>query len=111
VEYAEVCINDNVTFTPFAMKEITEMHSFVSESFDMSIQALRDNNLNLAEQVILNEIKIDEMEKSLRKSHIGRLNEGQCIVHAGVIFLDIISNLERVGDHAHNIASVVKQEI
>ena len=85
------------------------MHKFVSETFSMSIQTLKDNDVVKAGQVLENESKIDEIEKSLRKSHIGRLNEGQCIVHAGVIFLDIISNLERVGDHAHNIASLVKQ--
>ncbi|MGI6629091.1 MAG: Na/Pi cotransporter family protein [Bacillota bacterium] len=109
IEYAETCIEDNIIFTPFAINEISEMHKFVSETFSMSIQALKDNDVVKAGQVLENESKIDEIEKSLRKSHIGRLNEGQCIVHAGVIFLDIISNLERVGDHAHNIASLVKQ--
>jgi len=110
-ELAEASINDKINFTPFAMKELNEMHSLVSETFKIAIESLEESNTIKADRVIENEDKIDKMEKSLRRSHIGRLNEGQCIVHAGVIFLDIISNLERVGDHSHNIASVVKQEI
>lgn len=110
-ELAEASITDNISFTPFAIKELNEMHSLVSETFKIAIQSLEESNILKAKQVIENENKIDEMEKSLRRSHIGRLNEGQCIVHAGVIFLDIISNLERVGDHSHNIASVVRHEI
>jgi len=110
-ELAEASIADNINFTPFAIKELNEMQSLVSETFRIAIKSLEENNVVLAKQVIENENKIDEMEKSLRRSHIGRLNEGQCIVHAGVIFLDMISNLERVGDHSHNIASVVRQEI
>ncbi|MEL7564298.1 MAG: Na/Pi cotransporter family protein [Dehalobacterium sp.] len=110
-ELAEASILDNINFTPFAIKELNEMQGLVSETFKIAIKSLEENNLVMAKQVIENENRIDEMEKSLRRSHIGRLNEGQCIVHAGVIFLDMISNLERVGDHSHNIASVVRQEI
>ena len=47
------------------------------------------------------------MEKTLRKTHIRRLNEGRCETNAGIIFLDIISNLERVSDHSSNIALAV----
>ena len=54
---------------------------------------------------------VDVREMQLRRSHIGRLNEGECLTAAGIVFLDIISNLERVGDHAHNIANVVLGDI
>ena len=47
------------------------------------------------------------MEKTLRAQHIARLNAGSCNPGAGVVFIDILSNLERVGDHAHNLAMVV----
>jgi phosphate:Na+ symporter len=51
--------------------------------------------------------KIDKMERVLKKGHILRLNEGRCSGDAGIIFVDIVSNLERVGDHAVNIAEGV----
>lgn len=47
------------------------------------------------------------MEKQLRLNHIKRLNEGSCDPSSGVIFLDLLANLERVGDHSFNIASYV----
>ena len=47
------------------------------------------------------------MEKQFRKNHIQRYNEGNCETEAGVVFLDIISNFERVGDHANNLAQMV----
>lgn len=50
------------------------------------------------------------MERTLRKRHILRMNEGQCTGQAGIVFVDIISNLERIGDHAVNIAEYVLGE-
>jgi phosphate:Na+ symporter len=47
---------------------------------------------------------IDEMERDLQTGHIHRLNEGKCSAQAGIYFSDIVSGLERVGDHAINIA-------
>ena len=47
---------------------------------------------------------LDSMERKLRKEHIFRLNEGKCSPSSGIVFLDLITNLERVGDHADNLA-------
>ena len=47
------------------------------------------------------------MERKFRKKHIIRLNEGQCTGQAGIVFVDIVSNLERIGDHSVNIAEAV----
>jgi phosphate:Na+ symporter len=56
------------------------------------------------------EDQIDSMERALRKKHILRLNEGKCTGQAGIVFVDIISNLERIGDHVVNIAEAVLGE-
>ena len=47
------------------------------------------------------------MEATLRKGHIARLNAGACNATAGAVYLDMLSNLERIGDHAVNIAQIV----
>lgn len=60
---------------------------------------------DLANQVIKHEDLIDEMDKKLRSDHIQRLNDGTCNPNSGFIFLSIITNLERIGDHAFNLAS------
>lgn len=108
---AEITIKENLSFSDYAIKELQKMENLASETFKMAVISLKNADVSLADRVLENETKIDEMEKYLRKSHISRLNEGLCITHSGVIFLDIISNLERVGDHSTNIAAVVKQEI
>ena len=54
---------------------------------------------------------MDELEESYRESHIKRLASGVCQTTAGVIFLDAIGNLERISDHALNVALYVKDEI
>ena len=50
------------------------------------------------------ELRIDSQEKRYRRNHIDRLNRGECNPEKGVHFIDILSNLERIGDHSHNIA-------
>jgi phosphate:Na+ symporter len=71
------------------------------------LNALDHHDVSLAKQVVEKEEEIDRMERSLRKKHILRLSEGQCSAQAGIVFVDIISNLERIGDHAVNIAEAV----
>ena len=68
-----------------------------------SIEAAR-----IGEKEITNvEAEIDKMHKRYRDLHIKRLHEGTCNAYAGAIFLDLLSNLERIGDHSTNIAEIV----
>ena len=62
-------------------------------------------------RVIQLEDQVDTMEEELRDKHIERLSQGLCNSESGVVFLDILSNLERVSDHANNIAGCVKDEV
>ena len=50
---------------------------------------------------------VDAMERQLRHTHIQRLNDGSCTPSSGVLFIDLISNMERIGDHATNVAEIV----
>ena len=90
-----------------ALEEGNEMFLLVLKTLDKSIQALDEENPEAAEEAIELEQKIDDTEKALRAQHIERLNNGLCIPGAGVVFIDILSNLERVGDHATNLAQMV----
>ena len=83
------------------------MFELVVQTASLAIQSLDQLDVNVAKQVLANEDQIDHMERKLRKNHIVRLNNGICTGSAGVIFVDLISNLERVGDHAANIAESV----
>lgn len=106
-ELAIYRIENKLSFSDQALEELRIMHERVVKSYKESLTALKTGDTQIAQRVIEREGEIDHMEKTLRANHIGRLNKQQCIPGAGVIFLDIISNLERIADHASNIALAV----
>ncbi|AOT72406.1 Na/Pi cotransporter family protein [Geosporobacter ferrireducens] len=106
-ELAMYTIEHNIEFSEKAMQELNHMHERVVKSYNQSILALKTGDMRIAKKVAEREGEIDLMEKTLRANHIARLNRQSCSAEAGVIFLDIISNLERIGDHASNIALAV----
>lgn len=81
------------------------------ETYQLALDSLEKSDEDLANKVIENEKVIDKLERDYRKSHLKRLNNGSCLGSAGVVFLDMISNLERVGDHSVNIAQAVLGEL
>lgn len=108
-ELAQARIDENLPFSEYALKELERMYSIVFQAYKNALDALREEDKEKARRVIEVEPLIDQMEKKLRASHMERLNKGICYPSSGVIFLDIISNLERIGDHATNIAEVVME--
>lgn len=93
--------------TEDALEDISEMFELTISTVKKAIEALDLNSDQLAREVAEQENVIDRMERKFRKNHFIRLNEGLCTGHAGVIFVDMLSNLERVGDHAVNIADAI----
>ncbi len=104
-------VENKLDFSESALAEIKHMSERVIKSYKQALTALKEVDHELARSVIEREGEIDLMEKNLRKKHIRRLNEGKCQPAAGVLFLDIINNLERIGDHASNIAGAVLDSV
>jgi phosphate:Na+ symporter len=104
-------IDNNISFSGSANEEITYMYERVGKSYLQALQAIKTGDVDLARSIIEREGEIDELEKRLRKKHIERLNAGKCGPSAGIVFLDIISNLERIADHASNIAFTVIDKV
>ena len=73
--------------------------------------ASQSSTLEAAKSVSQLEDETDSLEEELREKNIERLSAGTCTTAAGIIFLDILTNLERVADHAHNLAGYVKDEL
>ncbi|NLZ53524.1 MAG: Na/Pi cotransporter family protein [Thermoanaerobacteraceae bacterium] len=107
LELAEFRNEQRLPFSNIAIEELVEMSSKVQETFDSAVYAFLHWDKPSSQKVVKNEEEIDMMEKKLRLNHIKRLNEGSCNPSSGVIFLDLLTNLERVGDHSFNIASYV----
>lgn len=81
------------------------MFDTAEEAVSCAILSLKTEDTDQANYVIHDlENRIDTQEKQFRKNHIDRLNRGECDPEKGVHFIDILSNLERIGDHSHNIA-------
>jgi len=110
-ELALMRIEEELPFSEYAISELEKIFELVHDVFVTAVQALEQEDREKAMSVIKKEPLVDQMERELRKSHLERLNKGICYPTSGVVFLDIISNLERIGDHAHNIAQAVLGEL
>ena len=106
-ELAEEMANEGISFSEMAMGELHEMSKATMGSYDNAIRAMELDDVSYAVKTAFLEQQVDKMEKDLRLGHIDRLSNAECSVSAGIHFLDLISNLERVSDHAMNIAQVV----
>jgi len=103
-ELAEYKVDHQLPFSAQALEDLDFMCRRVVDTFKQALAALATGDTAVAAEIMKSEDVIDGMEKDLRRAHIRRLNEGKCYPGSGIVFLDIISNLERVGDHATNIA-------
>ena len=116
-DHAEALINlndylqrKNVQFSEAALEELAEIYLKTSEFVKDALESVENNDLEKAQALIEQHKDIDKMERVLRKTHIKRLNNGECSTQAGVNFIDIISHYTRVSDHAMNLAEKVLAE-
>ncbi|MFH1826222.1 MAG: Na/Pi cotransporter family protein [bacterium] len=98
---------ESIKFTDIAVDEIKNLNSVVKESIAVTMEAFDKWDRDIAHQALEIEGKVDAIEQQYRNNHIRRLGCNECDGKAGVVFLDLLSNLERVGDHAHNVAKKV----
>ena len=116
-DHAEALLNlndylqrKNVQFSEAALEELAEIYLKTSEFVKDALESVENNDLEKAQALIERHEDIDNMERVLRKTHIKRLNNGECSTQAGVNFIDIISHYTRVSDHAMNLAEKVLAE-
>ena len=106
-EYVQSLKEANFYFTKEASAELQEIIEYVQKALYHAICAIEKDSIKEAQIVNANEKKVDKIGKQIRKEHIQRLKRETCIPEAGVYYLDIVSSLERISDHADNIAGYV----
>jgi phosphate:Na+ symporter len=110
-EFAEEMKDKKLQFTDEGTAEMKEMLDVCFNAYQYAIEAFKKNDKNLAMKVIENEMKADDLEIDLRARHIKRLTNQQCNTETGIIFLDVLVGLERISDHARNIAEEVLEHM
>ncbi len=100
-------LDQKITFSEIAMNEISEISQLTREFLAKIIQALEDKDTGIFDEAHRLEDGIDDIEERLRNNHIKRLNTGECTVNSGLIFIDMLHNFEKIGDHTYNFAKAV----
>jgi phosphate:Na+ symporter len=106
-EIAERKIQQNFFFSESARGEIRALRRQVHEMFGRIISALENGDVASAKKALLNENALNKMQIDFRRSHVQRMTEGLCNATAGLIFIDMVDNMEKIGDHLSNIAQAV----
>ncbi|MCK4752414.1 MAG: Na/Pi cotransporter family protein [Planctomycetes bacterium] len=107
VEIAERKIEQKLVFSKQALEETNQMRKEVDQMFDFVIEALENNDINAAKSALSNEANLNKMQMDFRRSHVQRMTDGVCTAIAGLIFIDMVDNVEKIGDHLTNIAQSV----
>lgn len=101
----------NLSLSEDAIKEMDSMLNAVKYCVDLSLLAFEKDDLSIALKVPPLEEVIDELKAKLRANHIDRVKRRQCSIEAGFIWSDLLTNLERVGDHCNNIATEIIDDL
>ena len=94
-------------FSEIARTQLDTLYAATEEILSMTVAALDNDDLSLAKRIEPLEQVVDEMTEAIRNQHIERLKQGKCTIDAGIVLLDILTNMERVADHCSNIASAM----
>ena len=101
---------EGVSISKEAQKELGDMLEMVNKIIRYAVEMFAKSDETHMQEIITLDDQVDEKERELQKKHVERLTKGECSPEAGMIFSDIVSGLERVADHATNIAFAITTE-
>ena len=101
---------EGVSISKEAQKELGDMLEMVNKIIRYAVEMFAKSDESHMQEIVTLEDQVDEKERELQKKHVERLTKGECSPEAGMIFSDIVSGLERVADHATNLAFAITTE-
>lgn len=104
---ARTRIARDIEFSDKAVKQLKDMTANVLQILEYALDMFTNSNQEHMKEILALEDAIDDEEKRLQRQHVKRLTKNKCSAESGMIFSDTISGLERVGDHATNIAFAI----
>lgn len=109
-EFYDLVYDDKAFFSQDAMDDVNEMYKLIIEMLDLSTKYFMERSATVAEIIKEKENLLDMIENKARKKHFKRMSSNECTeAIAGSVYVDILSNLERMGDHANNITKVLME--
>lgn len=107
-KYTKKTVEHKLEFSDSVKAELREMVGSIERLYKLTAELISDKNSNLLVDIDFEENKIDNYRKRLINDHIRRLNEGKCKPESSGVFINLVSNIERLGDHLTYIAYTVK---
>ena len=107
VEIGERKIGQKLLFSDSALAEANELRKEIEQMCDNIITSLKDNNIKEAKLALVHENNLNRMQIEFRRSHVERMTGGVCSPQTGLIFIDLVDNVEKIGDHLTNIAQAI----
>lgn len=107
VEISERKIDKKLSFSDSALTEIDQLRSEIEQMFEYIIEALENSDIKAGKSALVNESNINKMQMDFRRSHVQRMSDSVCSPEAGLVFIDLVDNVEKIGDHLTNIAQAV----
>lgn len=105
-------IYDNkIEFSPEAKQDLIDISRQVDLFFELVIKEMSEKSEGFYQKALAHEDLIDQMRENMRYKHIERLRANECSVDAGVLFITMVSNYEKMGDYCYNIATGVDRII
>jgi len=106
-EIAQRKIDQKLSFSKGALDEADKLRAEVEQMFDYVTTALAKNDIASAKAALVIEGNLNRMQIEYRRSHVLRMSEGVCRAETGLIFIDLVDNAEKIGDHLTNIAQAI----
>jgi len=101
----------NLSFSEPAVQELQESYQELLRMLDVTVEALLTNDVHKASVILKREDNINRMRDEFKNNHIKRLEEGECHVLSGVLFIDLLANFEKIGDHLTNVGQAIMENL
>ena len=109
-EQVQILVDRSLDLSETGVKDLRDITAPVMQGFAAAIQARKRNDIGAALRVGETEERVDRLRDEMKETHIERLSAGQCDPAAGIVFIEIVDNLERISDHAQNMAEYILSE-
>ena len=115
VDLAQELAEEKMQFSMDAREGLKEITQLSVDAIESTIEARRTKKMQecreCIQRVVQLENEIDHLRDELRHQHMERLNRNECSAAKGIIYLDILSNMERISDHSLNVVNYIADEL